>query len=105
MKLVVEGYHAAVLHAGADITLGATRKKYWITAGRSTVVRYLKGCVNCIKGHSKPDPQFMGEHPAARTAMNQPAFTHTRIDYFGPFKTSTGIRGRTKKRWGSCSHA
>ena len=95
-----EKYHGDVGHAGPDITLGATRKKYWITAGMNTVKHYLKDCVICIKKHSRADPQFMGEHPAARTATWQPAFTHTGIDYFGPFKTSIGLRGRTKKNWG-----
>jgi hypothetical protein len=99
-KLVTEKYHGDVGHAGPDITLGATRKKYWITAGINTVKHYIKNCVVCIKKHSRPAPQLMGEHPAARIATWQPAFTHTGVDYFGPFKTIAGARNKTKKHWG-----
>jgi hypothetical protein len=99
-KLVTEKYHEDVGHAGPDITLGATRKKYWITAGINTVKHYIRACVICIKKHSKAVPQFMGDHPASRIATWQPAFSHTGIDYFGPFKTTTGIRNRTTKSWG-----
>jgi hypothetical protein len=42
----------------------------------------------------------MGEHPVARIATWQPAFTHTGVDYFGPFKTIAGARNKTKKHWG-----
>ena len=42
----------------------------------------------------------MGQHPVSRAATWEPAFSHTGIDYFGPFQTTTGTRNKTTKRWG-----
>jgi hypothetical protein len=99
-NLVVQKYHEDMGHAGPEMTLGATRKKYWIIAGINTVKYYLKSCVTCIKKHSRAIPQLMGEHPVSRAATWEPAFSHTGIDYFGPFRTTTGTRNKTTKRWG-----
>ena len=44
-------------------------------------------------------PQLLGDHPLARVAVWEPAFTHTSIDYYGPFLVTTGIRGWTRKVW------
>ena len=43
---------------------------------------------------------MLGEHPRARAATFEPAFSHTGIDYFRPFHTTTGTRNRTSKHWG-----
>ena len=98
MNLVVQNYHEDIGHAGPKMTLGATRKKYWIIAGINTVKYYLKSCVTCIKKHSRATPQIMGDHPVSRAATWKPAFSHTGIDYFGPFQTTTGTRNKTTKR-------
>ena len=42
----------------------------------------------------------MGDHPPTRVAVFEPAFTHTGIDYYGPFKVSTGTHSKTRKVWG-----
>ena len=99
-NLVLQKYHEDVGHTGPEMTLGATRKKYWIIAGINTVKYYLKSYVTCIKKHSRAIPQLMGEHPVSRAATWEPAFSHTGIDYFGPFRTTTGTRNKTTKRWG-----
>ena len=77
-----------------------TRKRYWTVSGINTVKYYLKTCVICIKKHAHATPQFLGDHLAARVAAFEPAFTHTGIDYYGPFKVSTRTHGKTHKVWG-----
>ena len=77
-NLVVQNYHENIGHSGPEMTLGVTRKKYWTVSGINTI----KHCVPCIKKHSKVIPQLLGEHPTARAATFEPAFTHMGLDYF-----------------------
>ena len=56
-NLVLQRCHEDMDHAGAETTLGATRRKYWICAGINTVKHYLKTCMTCIKKHSRAKPR------------------------------------------------
>ena len=100
MNLVVQDYHEKIGHSCPEATLGTTRQKYWIVSGINTVKHYLKTCVTCIKKHARMTPQLLGDHPPARVTVWEPAFTHTGIDYYGPFLVTTGIHGKTCKFWG-----
>ena len=99
-NLVVQYYHEKIGHSGAEATLVTTRQKYWIVSGINTIKYYLKTCVTCIKKHTQINPQLLGNLPHARVAAWEPAYTHTSIDYYGPFVVTTGIRSKTPKVWG-----
>ena len=65
----------------------------------NTVKYYLKTCVICIKKHACATHQFLQDPPPARVAVWEPVFTHTGIDYYGPFLVSTGISRKMHKAW------
>ena len=77
--------------SGAHHILANLRQAYWILNGVSTVRRYRQACLQCKK-HWKPlAEQIMGPLPDIRTnAPDQQAFSHTAVDYAGPFLTRQG---------------
>ena len=72
------------------ITLAASREMYWINGSISTIKHYLRKCALCINRHTKPLAQMMGNLAHGSLAVNQPAFTNTEVDFYGPFTISQG---------------
>ena len=50
----------------------------------------------CRKLNAKPLNQIMAELPAARLQIYEPSFTHTGVDYNGPFMVKQG-RSKAKR--------
>ena len=73
------------------------RRQYWIPRGHQTVSKIIHDCLRCkIKRRSTLTP-IMTDHPTGRLQHGMPAFTHTGIDYFGPFEVAI-LRRRVKRR-------
>ena len=96
---IAEAFHHQSQHAGMEYVLATIRQHFWILAGRETVRQVKDKCLRCRRYFSRPLQQRMGDLPDARLAAEQPPFTCTAVDYFGPFDIGYG-RGRTIKRWG-----
>ena len=85
-------------HSGREYTLSKVRQKYWIPQGRSLVNKILQRCVVCKKLRGKAGVQRMADLPSDRITPDNPPFTYTGVDCFGPFYVK---RGRSQvKRYG-----
>ena len=60
-------------------------KQYWISYPKATVARVIKQCLLCRRRTAKPESQIMADLPPARLQMFETPFSHTGVDYFGPF--------------------
>lgn len=97
--LVIDHHHRTkVAHSGVNATLNSVRQQYWIENGRAATRRVLKECLFCVRRDAKPAQQLMANLPSARLQSDEPPFSHTGADCFGPFVIT---KGRTEfKRYG-----
>ena len=84
--------HERFLHAGVELVLGESRRRFWILKGRRVVSKAIKSCVTCQKNHKAPMVQQMAPLPAARVTVGAP-FRYTGVDVFGPIRVK--IVGRS----------
>lgn len=97
--LIVRDVHVFLArHSGREHTLACLRGQYWVVAGRPLIDRLLRDCFICRRVNSKPLVQRQGELPVERISADNPPFTHTGVDCFGPF--SVTCMRRSVKRFG-----
>ena len=73
-------------------------ERYWIPRAVTIIKGIVSRCVHCRKYRAKLEGQIMADLPAERLQGDDPPFTRTGVDYFGPFEVK---RGRTiVKRYG-----
>ena len=89
-KLIVEDIHRRLGHQGREHVLGTLREKFWIVQGTSLVRKVLRKCVVCRKLMSSPVTQKMADLPEERMLSDQPPFTNSGVDLFGPFHVKRG---------------
>ena len=85
-------------HGGINHTFNELRMKFWVECGSSTIRKSLKECMVCRKRKAKVSEQIMANLPEARLQMNQPPFSHTGVDFFGPIYVKHGRS--EEKRYG-----
>lgn len=73
------------------------RQRYWLLNGRVTAKKIIRSCVICQRYNTKPEIPTMAHLPKNRMDLNQPPFTNTGVDFFGPLVIKQG-RKRIK-RW------
>ncbi|XP_033758237.1 uncharacterized protein LOC117340586 [Pecten maximus] len=93
-RLVVDDAHRSCGHLGKNTVLAFIREKYWIVGARTLVKSILSKCVTCRKYRAPCVEQKMANLPAERLAADQPPFSRTGMDFFGPFELK---RGRSVK--------
>ena len=71
-------------------------QRYWVEGPTFVVKRALKECLSCRRQNAKPEVQVMANLPLARLEAEEPPFTHSGIDYFGPIMVKHG-RSELKK--------
>ncbi|XP_074649022.1 uncharacterized protein LOC141904335 [Tubulanus polymorphus] len=97
-SLIIEDAHKATGHMGKNSILAYIRKKFWIIHAGGMIKSITSKCVLCRKYNGKKANQKMADVPIDRLASDQPPFTNTGIDYFGPIDIK---RGRSSvKRYG-----
>lgn len=99
-QLIIADAHLRTLHGGTQLTLTYLRNEYWIMGGRNPVKGFILRCVRCARYRQKHAQQLMGQLPSKRVTPTRP-FTHTGVDYIGPFTTKTwrGKNARTYKSY------
>ena len=95
-KLVIRHHHQKMGHSGVAQTWNSIREEYWIVKPRKTIKRELQGCIACKRFNARRNQQIMADLPPARLQADKPPFSHTGIDYFGPFLCQKG-RSQVKK--------
>ncbi|XP_072030174.1 uncharacterized protein [Amphiura filiformis] len=96
--LIVRYIHGEIHHQGSNHVLAELRQKYWIVKARAKVKSVLGKCIICRKHRMPVSKQKMADLPAYRVKSDDPAFTVTGLDYFGPFHIKQGRV--TRKRYG-----
>ncbi|XP_066927415.1 uncharacterized protein [Clytia hemisphaerica] len=96
-SLIAEKYHKENGHSGVNQTLSEVRQKYWILCGRQVIKTVIKACVECQRFKNKPEIPMMADLPNSRMQLNQPPFTNTGVDFFGPILVKQGRK--RLKRW------
>jgi hypothetical protein len=86
--LIVLQTHTDCLHGGPQLTLACLSERYWIVSARDLIRRVIHSCVKCARYSRNIKPPFMADLPAARVNPSRP-FTHTGLDYAGPFNIKT----------------
>ena len=74
---------------GINHVLNATRSKYWILKGHSTVKKALKSCLNCRFWKAKAGRQQMAPLPGERVTPGKP-FQSCGTDLMGPLNIRIG---------------
>lgn len=87
--LIVHDVHHSTLHGGIQEMLQHIRRRYWILQARSVVKTVVHRYVTCRLHQRNMAKQQMGSLPRSRMLVSPP-FTHTGLDYCGPFHIRTG---------------
>jgi len=82
--LIIRDQHLNNFHIGPQLLLTTLREIYWIIHARSAIRRILNKCVLCFRMRPRSAVQQMADLPAVRVVPSR-AFTHTGVDYAGPF--------------------
>lgn len=98
-RMLVGCYHRIYHHRNHETVVNEMRQKFYVPKLRVLLKSFVTNdCQLCKNRRAKPEPPEEGNLPAGRMAIGFRPFTHTGIDYFGPFKI---IQGRSEiKRWG-----
>lgn len=82
--LIIKETHEKYYHAGIQTTLYTIRRKFWLLDGRNQVRKVVRSCIRCFRFHADTTDYKMSNLPKNRVRNTSP-FTHTGIDYCGPF--------------------
>ena len=103
--LLVLDKHERNYHIGREQTLSLLRESVWIIKGKALVRKVIQNFSFGKQQRVTPQSPIMSNLAEARLAINQPPFTNTGIDYFGPLTVKQGRRTRstdgTSKRYGA----
>ena len=81
--------HHSLCHCGPSLLLCSAGNKLHILGARRLSRRICSQCITCRRHHPQMQHQLMGELPAQRV-NSSPPFTHTGLDYAGPFTIKLG---------------
>lgn len=88
--LIIRHYHNINGHVGARQVLAATRERYWILRGTSSVKSVTGSCFLCRRQKRPPMTQQMEPLLPVQVTPNKPPFTFVGVDYFGPLIVKSG---------------
>lgn len=83
-EIIIRHIHIETLHGGPQLTLNIIRQRFWILNARNSVRYLINKCIICLRQKESSEKQLMGSLPTARITQSRP-FSHTGIDYCGPF--------------------
>ena len=88
-KLILQDIHLKYFHAPANTILAELRRHFWIVDAQSAIRHLIRNCVKCQRFNARSNPPLMGDLPKERITPSPP-FTHTGVDFAGPFVTLNG---------------
>ncbi|XP_054869314.1 uncharacterized protein LOC129349591 [Amphiprion ocellaris] len=98
VDLILQDAHELLGHSGRNHVLSHIRQRYWIIDAPVTIRKILSRCAACRRQHGAPGTQMMADLPRNRVVPDEPPFTRSGVDLFGPFDVK---RGRSSvKRYG-----
>lgn len=84
-KLIIADAHEKTLHGGLGLMMNFVRENYRILSLRNLVKGHILNCVTCCRFRKSHGQQKMADFPVPRVNLTI-AFTHTGVDYAGPFQ-------------------
>ncbi|XP_073960515.1 uncharacterized protein [Choristoneura fumiferana] len=98
-RLLIAYYHAKFNHGNHKTVMNELIQRYHIVGLRGTLRYICENCQWCKTHKGKPLKLPYGDLPPERLMSNQPPFTATACDLFGPITITIGRRH--EKRWGA----
>lgn len=93
-RILVQKIHVDTLHGGMKMTLAKLRQRYWVPNSRTLIRMVIHNCTVCVRQAALCRQQLMAALPAVRVTPAK-VFSHTGIDYAGPFNLRLSkCRGR-----------
>ena len=83
--LILQDAHERLGHSGRNHVLSHVRQRYWIIDAPSTIRKMLSRCTTCKRQHGISGTQMMADLPRNRVVPDEPPFTRSGVDLFGPF--------------------
>ena len=97
VQLLLEKAHRDKLHEGTEFVRNMLQQGYWIIGMRNALRKIKSRCIKCGHRNASPIHPPMADQPRGRLDEHTFPFTHTEVDYFGPFEVK--FLRRTLKRW------
>ena len=97
-KLLIRHAHTTNGHVGVEQVLSTLRLKYWVISGRAAVREEVGSCPQCRRLKAPLGNQLMGALRGEQLSVDEPPFTNTGLDLFGPLLIKQGRS--TPKRYG-----
>ena len=97
VQLLLEKAHRDNLHEGTEYVRNMLQQEYWIIGLRNALRKIKSRCIKCRHRNTNPIHPPMADLPRERLDEHVFPFTHTVVDYFGPFEVK--FLRRTLKRW------
>ena len=92
-------------HIGREQTLSLLQESVQIIKGKALVRKFIQNCSFCKRRQVLLQLPIMNNLPEADLDINEPPFTNTGLDYFGPLTIKHGSRTRStggpSKRYGA----
>ena len=88
--------HVSLCHCGPSLLLCSTGSRLHVVGARRLSRAVCSKCVTCRRCSPKTQSQLMGDLPASRVVPTK-AFTHTGMDFAGPFTIKLGHTRRPVK--------
>lgn len=97
-RLLVDHYHRYSAHGGPRLVQSLLHREYWIMSVRSLIRLRLHKCVRCTRYSAPVASPLMADLPTSRLSPGK-CFTHTGLDFGGPFaiRLSTRRNAKTEK--------
>ena len=95
VQLLLEKAHRDNLHEGTEYVRNMLQQEYWIIGLRNALRKIKSRCIKCRHRNANPLHPQMAD--PLRERLDVFPFTHTGVDYFGPFDLK--FLRRTLKRW------
>ncbi|XP_046556807.1 uncharacterized protein LOC124266041 [Haliotis rubra] len=89
-EVIVRDGHKRVGHLGKNTMLSELRQKFWIVGAGNVIKSVVSKCITCRKYQGQTLGQKMGDLPQRRLSTDEPPFTNTGMDFFGPILVKRG---------------
>ena len=96
-ELIARHAHLRSLHGSTQLILRTLHQGFWVLGARTLVKKLINACDPCVRQRATVSQQLMESLPNFRTSPSRP-FTHTGVDYAGPFKVRVSP-GRGQKSY------
>ncbi|XP_065365492.1 uncharacterized protein LOC135958516 [Calliphora vicina] len=89
-RLFVEHVHKCSAHGGHSLMLRLVRNEFWVPKLKNLIRTVIFNCKECTIYRKKTGQQIMAALPPERASLSRP-FTHTGLDFAGPFDIKSYI--------------